>query len=427
MRVSLIVVVILYLQWISGCGVSKHYYIRLDHALAVQDYEGALEILKPEEYGSRNEVLYDLDRGTVLQIAEDFTGSIKHFDRADKKMDELYTVSITKLTESFIVNDNASPYEGEDFEKALVNMFQALNYVWLGELDEALVECRRVNTKLGILNQKYEKKNIYREDAFVRYLAGILYEARGEDNDAYISYRKAIKVYRTDYRDFYGTEEPPWLEEDIMRTGIRSGVLEQESGRIQGGGENGEIVVVFFNGLSPRKVEDHLIIPLPGDKVAKIAFPVFQPVSRRATSARIYADGQDIGQTVLAEDIEAIAIKNLEDRRGRAILKLGTRQAVKYLISKGIGDLAGERAGREMGKLVGFLASAALAAAEVADVRSWRTLPAQIQIGRFSLPSGMHEITIQPMGHGGFSSSPIVRNVFVRKGRITFVSACVND
>jgi len=426
-RVSFLVVVILFLQWISGCGVSQRYYVRLDHALAVQDYEGALGILKPEEYGSRNEVLYDLDRGTLLQLAEDFTGSITHFDRADKKMDELYTVSITKLTESFIVNDNASPYEGEDFEKALVNMFQALNYVWLGELDEALVECRRVNTKLGILNQKYERKNIYREDAFVRYLAGILYEARGEDNDAYISYRKAIKVYRTDYREFYGTEEPPWLEEDMRRTGIRSGVLEQESGRIQGGGENGEIVVIFFNGLSPRKVEDHLIIPLPGDKVAKIAFPVFQPVARRATSARIYADGQDIGETVLAEDIEAIAVKNLEDRRGRAILKLGTRQAVKYFLSKGIGDIAEKRAGREMGKLVGFLASAAFAAVEVADVRSWRTLPAQIQIGRFNLTPGMHEIAIQPVGYGGFSSSPIIRNVYVKKGRITFVSARVND
>jgi len=425
-RVPFIVFVILFLPWISGCGVSQRYYIRLDHALAGQDYEGALEILKPEEYGDRNEVLYNLDRGTLLQLAEDFTGSITHFDRADKKMDELYTVSITKLTESFVVNDNAAPYEGEDFEKALVNMFQALNYIWLGDLDEALVECRRVNTKLGILNQKYEKKNIYREDAFVRYLAGILYEARGEDNDAYISYKKALKIYRTDYSEFYGTEEPPWLEEDMRRTGIRSGVLEREAGRVQEGGENGEIVVIFFNGLSPRKVEDHLAILLPGEKLAKIAFPVFQPVSRRATSARIYADGQDMGETVLAEDIEAIAIKNLEDRRGRAILKLGTRQAVKYLISKGIGDIAEKRA-RGMGQLVGFLASAALAAAEVADVRSWRTLPAQIQVGRFSLPSGMHEITIQPMGHGGFSSSPIVKNVLVRKGRITFVSARVND
>jgi len=39
---------------------------------------------------------------------------------------------------------------------------------------------------------KYEGKNKYREDAFIRYVTGVLYESRGGINDAFIAYRKSL-------------------------------------------------------------------------------------------------------------------------------------------------------------------------------------------------------------------------------------------
>jgi len=83
-------------------------------------------------------------------------------------------------------NDLTLPYEGEDFETVLINVVAALNYVLLNQWDDALVEARKVDHKLNVINDRYDKKNVYKEDAFARYLSGILYEGKGELNDAFI-------------------------------------------------------------------------------------------------------------------------------------------------------------------------------------------------------------------------------------------------
>ncbi|GAF99605.1 unnamed protein product, partial [marine sediment metagenome] len=84
---------------------------------------------------------------------------------------------------------------------AMVNLFMALNYVGMGNWEGALVEARKVDNKLSVINSKYEeeKKNVYKEDGFIRFLMGALYEAEGEINDAFISYRKAEEIYRSAY------------------------------------------------------------------------------------------------------------------------------------------------------------------------------------------------------------------------------------
>ena len=61
-------------------------------------------------------------------------------------MEELYTRSITAEAGAMLTNDNLLPYEGEDFEKVMVNVVGALNHVYLQQWDDALVEARRLIT-----------------------------------------------------------------------------------------------------------------------------------------------------------------------------------------------------------------------------------------------------------------------------------------
>ena len=42
----------------------------------------------------------------------------------------------------------------------------------LGKTEDALVEIRRLDTLLTGLNNKYDAKSVYKEDAFARYLSG---------------------------------------------------------------------------------------------------------------------------------------------------------------------------------------------------------------------------------------------------------------
>ena len=76
-----------------------------------------------------------------------------------------------------------------------MNVYLALNFAAQGLPDEALVEARKVDLKLKEYARQYEGKNAYQEDAFARYLSGILYESTGEINDAFIAYKKAYEAY----------------------------------------------------------------------------------------------------------------------------------------------------------------------------------------------------------------------------------------
>ena len=75
------------------------------------------------------------------------------------------------------------PYKPEDFEVILVNFYKAMNYLQMDQMEEALVEVRKINIKLNELNDKYpDYKNRYQRDAFAHLLMGLIYEASGNYN-----------------------------------------------------------------------------------------------------------------------------------------------------------------------------------------------------------------------------------------------------
>ena len=151
-----------------SCAPSIKHYPRINQYLLTQDYDSAYKLVKKNKgtYAQRNAVLYYLDEGIISHFAGRYKESNQSFSRAESIMEELYTKSISKQVASFLISDNTIPYRGEDFEMAMVNLFMALNYVGLGNWEGALVEARKVDNKLSVINSKYEegKKNVYKED-----------------------------------------------------------------------------------------------------------------------------------------------------------------------------------------------------------------------------------------------------------------------
>jgi len=104
----------------------------------------------------------------------------------------------------------------------MLNLLLALAYLQEGSVEDALVEARKVDKKLEAINSQYPKgkKNGYKEDAFVRWLMGMLYEidpTSANLNDAFISYRKALNIYKKDYRTDYGLGPPVLLKKQYLR------------------------------------------------------------------------------------------------------------------------------------------------------------------------------------------------------------------
>ena len=101
----------------------------------------------------------------------------------------------------------------------MINFYKALNYIDLNDMEGALVEVRKINIKLNQLNDKYpDNKNRYQRDAFAHLLMGLIYDATGDYNNAFIAYRNAYEVYQSDYIKNFGVKAPEQLKQDLMRT-----------------------------------------------------------------------------------------------------------------------------------------------------------------------------------------------------------------
>jgi len=405
-----------------SCGGSYNIYADIDRFASAADYRQAVEVIRKNkgEYGDKSEVLYNMDMGAMYHYAGEYDSSNAYLFEAEKIIDDLFTESVSLKVLSFIANDNVLPYEGEDFEKVLVNVFLALNYAAKGMDDDALVEARKVDLKLKEYSRKYEGKNQYQEDAFVRYLMGVLYENGGEENDALISYKKSYEAYQT-YQTDYGTKPPASLLNDIVRVASRLSFDEDVARYTELGGTapeagepaSGGVFIVLYSGRGPIKTETKALVSIPDSSgtthTFNIALPKFVRISESYETYDVVIDDGVTPltfSTEIAEDVNAIAEKTLDDRIGLVYLKSGGRALMKFFASEKLKDNINKDDGNFWGNLAKSVAvDLAVNATEQADIRTWRTLPANIQVLRAHLPPGEYDVSVHSPRAGSVAQS----------------------
>jgi hypothetical protein len=310
-----------------------------------------------------------------------------------------------------MINDNTAPYRGEDFESVMVNLFLALSYANLSEIDDALVEARKVDSKLKAINLQYaeNEQNTYKEDPFVRLLMGILYEmgeTRPDLNDAYISYSIALQGYESEYQRF-GVSFPQPLVENLISVAAFMGRDEkrkmlqrfpsQSFVSLAERRDRAEVYVLHLNGRTPVKRGDVIMVPLPDGHVVKVAFPRYEKIPSRIVGSRLHAlpdpgNQQYVADFSVAEPIGGIAIENLRNRRLRIYAKTLARATAKYLALKATERKMEKEHGAWAGLLTRVTGQILIFMSEQADLRSWRTLPAEILISKLAVPPGSYEI-----------------------------------
>lgn len=414
----------LLLTSLSGCAGPRKVYTTVDDLNAQGEFSQARSYVEEhaKDYGKRNRLLYLLDRGTFAFSTGDFREAIISFTEAEQLMSELYTISLSQEATTFVVNDNAAPYRGDDFESVMVNLFLALSYANLSEVDEALVEARKVDSKLTAINLQYaeNEQNAYREDPFVRLLMGILYEmgqTSTDLNDAYISYIKALQGYDSEYQRF-GVSFPEPLVENLLsvasfmgRAELREVQQRFPSYRFASRAdrkETAEVYVLHLNGRTPIKQEDVIVVPTPDGQVVKVALPRYEKIPGRIVGARLHAlpelgKEQFVADFRVAEPIGGIAIENLQNRRLRIYAKTLARVTAKYLAVREAQRSAGDEFGGLAGLLTKVTGDLLIFVSEQADLRSWRTLPQEILISKVTVPPGSYQIWAECLdASGGF-------------------------
>ncbi|HMI67741.1 MAG TPA: hypothetical protein VK517_16985 [Cyclobacteriaceae bacterium] len=370
--------------------------------------------------------LYDVNNGLVLSLLGRYEESNDYFEKA-YLFGEDYRKNYLNEVESYLTNPNVTAYRGEDHEHLMLLYYKALNYLKLNKTEDALVECRRLDTRLQQLSDRYDSDNKYRHDAFINTLMGIIYDMDKDYNNAFIAYRNAYGIYSQDYQSLFGLGPPDQLKEDLLRTAFLSGMTSEwedykkEFGREDyqyHAPEGGELIFFWHNGLSPVKAEwgINFIVSRQGDWVTfsnpdmgisfpfnvagyseqdrkslgrmdifRVAFPKYVERPTYYSSASLETPDQSLNLQLM-EDVNKIAFKALQERMNlelsKALIRVAMKKVAEYELKK---------EDRTLGSVLGVIN----ALTEKADTRNWQTLPHSIYYCRVPLKEGQTSLTLK--------------------------------
>jgi|GEM_PF-1307471 len=370
-------------MFLAGCAVPFHK--KLDAYVANNEFDKASALIETEKtenkehiYNEKNELLYLMDMGAVKQMEGDYKASSSFLTKAEDKIEELYTRSAMDETYSFISNDLSIKYTGTEPEQVMVNVLMALNYMYQGKWEDAQIEAKRVNNRLNMVADKLGERAFYADDGFVRYLAGYSYEAMGNINDAYISYKKSLASYQRMGKEF-GISPPDSLKADLIRTANALGFTDEaEKYKAEFNGialisrenfeKSGELMLVIYDGLPPFITDSN-------------GSPVYNRRGPAIMEAKVIAGETEL-QVPVTQDLQEIQIKLHEMRWGERFMKGIGRGIAKELVkSIPIANL--------------------FVQPERADTRSWRTLPGKFRIIRLGFKPGHNTIKLQVINRRG--------------------------
>lgn len=365
----------------SGCSTFSKTASKTNRLIYQREFLKAAEQLRPlAETNSDDQLVYLLEYGTALHYAGKYGESNRAFLRADKLSEIQDYTSLSREAGSLLLNEGMVQYKGDDYEKVLINAYLAMNYLFMGELDDAVVEARRLNEKLR--KYKQEAKRNYQQNAFARYLSAMAWEDQRNWDSAYIDYKNTYDL----------TGGFKLLEQDLIRAAKRASRSDDYYKWKSQFGQDiepsslkpnyGEIVLIYEQGNGPRKQ--------PNPEFIRV--PKLYPQPSRGIRARLSIDGIGEFDTDLVYNIETVAIQTLDDAYAGLIAKRMAGVAAKAVVADQV---------RQKNKLLGNLLWIGLNLADQADLRQWSTLPETLQVARAWVPAGHYTIRVRTFDHFG--------------------------
>ena len=436
-----------FIFFMIGCAGYNFEEVEID--LKTGKPEDAYNYLK-KNAPKKPDIPYLYELGLTAHYANLFAESSKAFEEAEMIAEERFTKSVSKEALSLITTDKLRPYTSSLYERLLSHYYSALNYIYVGNLDGAQVECRRATNLIQYFKGEDEDYDFF-GTGFLAHFCGMVFEAAGELNDALISYKQAEEYYQN-ASEKTGVSMPEDVGHSLVRVSRKLGFADDyERYRKQFGEpprlpENyGELILFYESGYVPRKTEQSLTFPiLKTDKfgedddkgtitfartlrtreglvveeikleyLLRVAIPTIRSNRPDFKGIRVSV-GDEIANGELIEDVETMAIETLEAKQTVILIRTLVRALGKYLIFR--------KANKE-NKVLGAIVNLAGVVTESADTRSWQTLPNQIFMVRMPLPAGTHTLKLSFLNSSGQGSrSKSVGDVKISEKQTTFLN-----
>ncbi len=249
---------------------------------------------------------------------------------------------------------------------------------------------------------------------YVVYMGGLLHEMSGELNDAYISYKKGLMLMPSN----------PYLQSDTIRLAL---LLNQDQDfqwlktsfpqawsrgeSYQPNPAHGRLVVIYEDGWAPRK-EQVFISML----AVAIAYPVYRFTWAEPSPLSVSTGGPDSLETYPICYMNALALRALKEEAKWRTIRQSARVVVKGGTFAAGAVMAGaSNNGAVQAAGVGIMVASAIYnnMSEKADLRSWMTLPEDVQILVADMPEGKTDLKLTCPG----MQTPLEKQISVVKGQ----------
>jgi hypothetical protein len=377
---------------------------------------------------NKDAVIWALEQGAVLRAAGRYEDSNQAFDKAQAKIDDFAQkakVRVGQESEAMLVNQAELSYEGRSYDGIMLNTYKALNYLSLGEPDKARPELikayhrqqdavednkrrieraqkeaekRRQKAGNGSADDKTQSEAIDKAQSdpklqselsgatanldtvktyadyvnpFTVYLDGLYFMANAADASdlerAHKSFQRVTSF--TSGSDF--AKQDLAATEDLMRGKPLSPVT----------------YVIFETGRAPSRGQYRIDIPIIVSKVSYVgaAIPKLQFHDNFIPNLSVSAGGANTG-TALVASMDGIVAHDFKNELPLVITKTITSTVIKTIASYAA-NTAAKNAGGDLAELGSKLFTGIYqATVNIADERTWSTLPKEFQVARIPTP-----------------------------------------
>lgn len=354
----------------SGCVSGKLTQARSEFRMG--HLEAAAMLLdSADAVSSRDRLLYFMEKGVILHDAGRYGDSIQAFRAAADLIRDQEVISAGRQAASLVTTEWMTEYKGEYAERLLVHTYLMMDYLLVGDPESALVEAKQA---LGV----YEDHPVLKDDVFTRALIAHCFEAMGEDNGAYIEYKKLAELL----------PEPGLVADKLCEIGKRLGFDDEvaaygkylsESVQKRAQQPPGPELIVFLSqGRAPVKKPTNIFIP----PAIRFSFPAYAEAGGEPW-APLPMEGPLSPAGVITTDVGKTLKASLGERLTQVIAKETARVAVKEVMANQVED-----------DLAQALVRITFLLLEEADTRGWETLPAYLTLARTPLQPGNNPISL---------------------------------
>lgn len=356
--------------FITGCAQQQRRSSEVANLLYTQQPQTVLKQLQTSSPSSYSIVQFHLNLGMLYLLSGDFQPAIDNLTLAKREMSVLDASSISENLAAATISETLRTYSGYPTDKVMVHNMLALSYLFNDDIAGARVEILQADVAMKKLA---EREELTGQLASMHLLSAVIYELLDEQSNAFISYRLAAEIMQE-----RGILLPKGLKKALLRLSYQLGNTNQydayvkqfPNDLISNNDAKNQVFAFYFDGIVSHKKQDSLMVPVDnGEQFIRIAMPSYPVKNLAIRRANLIANDMQMN-TELVENIEGLVRDDLLADYPSILLMTTTRAFSKYKLVE---------QGNEAEPLLGMLLNMATVLTEVADLRSWNTLPSNIQ------------------------------------------------